>query len=209
MRRAIVPTEHPEQLPGWCTLDKGAHLLQLARALPAPARCVELGVHGGRSLIAIGLGLKLAGHGNIDGIDSYTQDDCMEGHHSDSELDGHLKQLWSTTDYENLLNRALGAIALYDLSAYVRIVRKKNDDAAADYPDGSINLLHLDANHSEPASCRDVATWLPKMAPASLWVCDDVNWPSMAKALGLLEAAGFKQVKLGDEGYWAVYRRKS
>lgn len=209
LRRAIVPTEHPEQLPGWCTLDKGTRLLQIARSLPQGARCVELGVHGGRSLVALGLGLALGGHGHLDGIDSYTEADCMEGHHSGSELDQHLHQLWSTTDYDNLLRVALAAVERYGLGPFVSIVRKRNDDAAADYADGSIDLMHLDANHSEPASCRDVTTWLPKMAPSSTWICDDVNWASMGKALELLVAAGFARVELGAEQYWAIYERKA
>jgi predicted O-methyltransferase YrrM len=208
--RVCEPGPSLQQLPGWCTVPKGKRLVDIAQSMPAEARCVELGVHGGRSLIALGAGLRLADRGgHVVGIDSYTRDDCMEGHHTDSELDKNLDQLWSGTDYENLLNVASHAIELHGLAAFVSIVRKRADDAVHDYADGAIDLIHLDANHSEPASCRDIVTWLPKMAPSSTWICDDVNWPSMTKALDLLVAGGFKRVELGAEQYWAVYRREA
>lgn len=188
-------------LPGWCTPDKAKRLMRIAK-WRAPEIAVEVGVHGGRSLVALAMGVKFAGLGHIDGIDSYSAVDCLEGEQSDVD-----KQLWSATEYETLHTSALSGLTLHDLNDAARIVRKRADDAVHDYADGSIDLIHLDGNHSELVSCRDVATWLPKMRSISTWICDDTNWASMKKALGMLEASGFKPVEQGSEGYWTVYAR--
>jgi hypothetical protein len=188
-------------LPGWCTPDKARVLVRLA--MNHPGRCVELGVHGGRSFVALAMGLRLAGRGRIDGIDSYSAADCLEG--DQSEVD---KKLWSQdTDYERLLKAAHDGIDRHCLLAQARILRLRGDIAVRTYADESIDLIHLDGNHSELVSCRDVAAWLPKMAKIATWVADDTNWPSMQKALGMLEAGGFRRTYQGAEGYWSVYSR--
>ncbi len=188
-------------LPGWCTPDKARVLVRLAK--DHPGRCVELGVHGGRSFVALAMGLRLAGSGRIDGIDSYAAADCLEGDQSDVD-----KKLWGQdTDYEGLLRAALEGLARHGLDGHACIARMRGDDAVRTYDDGSLGLIHLDGNHSELVSCRDVAAWLPKMAPSAIWIADDTNWPSMQKALGMLEAGGFRRTHQGAEGYWSVYSR--
>ena len=188
-------------LPGWCTPDKGRRLIRIAATSGAKVG-VELGVHGGRSLLALALGFKLVNKGRIDGIDSYSAADCLEG--GQSEVD---KQLWSSTDYKGLFDAAEGAIKSHSLQEVARLVVKRTQDAAQDYSDGSVDLIHLDGNHSKLVSCRDVSTWLPKMAGRAVWIADDVNWPSMTTALELLSDAGFVRTELGAEGYWAAFAR--
>lgn len=204
IRRVCEPSEFSEQLSGWCTVDKARRLVAIASRLPQPASCVEVGVHGGRSLVALAAGLRAAGYGQIIGVDSYAAADCLEGDQSDVD-----KQLWSTTDYEALYREAVSAIERrdYGISTYASVMRERSEAFSRCVVDASLNLIHLDGNHSELVSCRDVAMWLPKMRSQSVWICDDTNWPSMQKALGMLEAAGFKRTEIGSEGYWSVYER--
>ena len=192
-------------LPGWCTPYKAKRIMHIALEAAALGgeRAVELGVYGGRSLVALAMGLRLAGRGMIDGIDSWSSEDCLEGEQSDVD-----KKLWGQdTDYEALVQHTMDGVQRFGVAAFARVVRKRTTDALADYEDGSIDLMHLDSNHSELVSCRDVTAWLPKMAKRAIWIADDTNWPSMQRALGILEKAGFVRVETGPDNFWAVYSR--
>jgi predicted O-methyltransferase YrrM len=192
-------------LPGWCDYVKAKRLLRVAvqAAALGGTRGVELGVYGGRSLIALALGYQLAGRGTVIGIDSWSKDDCLEGQQSDVD-----RQLWGRdTDYEALVLHTQDGIRRFGVADIARIVRKRTADAVSDFPDESIDLMHLDSNHSELTSCRDVESWLPKMAKTATWIADDTNWPSMQRALRILEGAGFARVETGPADFWAVYQR--
>jgi len=192
-------------LPGWCNPHKAKRILRVALQAAAlgGTRGVELGVYGGRSLVALALGYKLAGRGTLDGIDSWSREDCLEGQQSTVD-----QQLWGRdTDYEALVQHTLAGVERFGVKDIARVVRKRTADALSDYENGSIDLLHLDSNHSELTSCRDVTSWLPKMAPSSVWIADDTNWPSMQKALRILESAGFGRIETGPDDFWAVYQR--
>lgn len=190
------------QLPGWCTTAKARRLIRIA-ATSGEARCVELGVHGGRSLVALGLGLQISSCGKIDGIDAYRAQEALEGDLPDEAI----RRTWETMDYEATYKAASDALVRHGLQDVARIIRTSCDNAAKDYAAESIGLIHVDSNHTELASCRDVDTWLPKMARRAIWIADDTNWPSMQKALGKLQQAGFRLVEQGSEGYWSVYVR--
>lgn len=192
-------------LPGWCTPFKAKRIMHCAAGVAerGGGRAVELGVYGGRSLVALALGLKLFGRGCIDGIDSWSKEDCLEGEQSDVD-----KKLWGQdTDYEALVRHTLDGVKRFGVEEFARVVRKRTSEALSDYEDGSIDLMHLDSNHSELVSCRDVTAWLPKMAAQSVWISDDTNWPSMQRALAILEAAGFRRIETGPDNFWAVYAR--
>lgn len=190
-------------LPGWCTPHKAKRIMRIAveTAALGGELMVELGVYGGRSLVAIAMGLKLAGKGTIDGIDSWSSEDCLEGQQSDVD-----KKLWGQdTDYEALVRHTLDGVKRFGVEQFARVVRKRTSEALPDYKDGSIDLIHLDSNHSELVSCRDVTAWLPKMAERAVWIADDTNWPSTKNAQRALEELGF--IELENHESWKVYRK--
>jgi hypothetical protein len=201
---ATSPTGRDDypQLPGWCTLEKGKRLARIVLETQ-PALCVELGVHGARSLISIALGLKLKGSGIVEGIDSYSCADSVE-----HEENPDVHQVYGATDFEALRESALAAIARFGVGHIARLRRSRSAEAAADYDDGSVDLIHLDANHSEIPSCADVDAWLPKVRTRAVWICDDTNWPSMTLALCKLRSAGFRLTESGPHDSWGVYRRE-
>ena len=69
-----------------------------------------------------------------------------------------------------------------DPYANVHLVRLTGDAVARYRPDGSIDLIHLDADHREAAIRHDWETWLPKLAPGGLILLHDVcNFTSVCQ----------------------------
>jgi predicted O-methyltransferase YrrM len=184
------------RLPGWCTTEKGKRMAALAYGSEL---CVELGVFGGRSLMAIAAALNDQGFGRVDGIDPYTKEAALEGVNDQAN-----DEWWSSLPYEEIAQRTEQVFTYLSSVGRVRLIRKRSADAVGDYEDRSIDLLHQDSNHSELVSCQEVDLWMPKMKPGSLWVFDDTNWPTTQAAQGMLCVRGY--VLAEDYGAWRVFR---
>lgn len=196
----IISQELPG-LPGWCTCVKGARMAELARGANL---CVELGVFGGRSLVAIALSLKDSPNdfGRVDGIDPYTPTAALEGANSpENDL------WWGQLDYEAVARAAQEALYRLELMPYARLVRMLSRDVVGFYADGTVDFLHLDANHSEATSCEDVALWAPKIRPdGGYLVFDDTDWATTQKAQQDLEMLDFQMIE--NHVQWKVYRKQ-
>ena len=194
----LLDTNRSSALPGWCTVEKGKRIAKLVE--DAHARLsVELGVFGGRSLVALALGGDTHG-GHVHGIDPYEKGPSLEGT-NDTEND----RWWSTVDYEDVLRRCRAGLVVAGVEARVRLVRARSLDVVDQYPPGTIDVLHQDSNHSQEVSCAEVRAWGPKLRPGGYWVIDDTNWPSTKMAQALLEQTGF--VLLEDHDWWRIYQR--
>ncbi len=186
-------------LPGWCTPAKGRRLADLVIEARAQL-CVELGVFGGRSLVAMALGLAHQGSGRVDGIDPYTVQAALEGSNAPAN-----DEWWSTLDYGQILAAAHKGISDSALMAHARIVIARSQDVVGSYTPGSIDVLHQDSNHSEEVSTAEVRAWLPLVRSGGFWVIDDIDWPTTEQAQRLLAASGCERVE--THGSWAIYRK--
>jgi hypothetical protein len=80
-----------------------------------------------------------------------------------------------------------------------RMLELATDEAALVVPDGSLDLVFVDADHTERAVARDIATWTPKVGPGGLLAGHDIHWPSVHRAVaasGPFEEAGHDHVWL-------------
>jgi predicted O-methyltransferase YrrM len=195
--QAMGPSASP-LMDGWCTVEKAVRLVQLC-AEHCPRLGVELGVFGGRSLLAMALGCASAGRGRVEGIDAYTVDAALE-----SEMDPSHIEYWRNIDYEKILRSATDSLEKYGVSRHATILRSKSLDSVSRYADGSIDILHQDSNHSPAVSCAEIDAFIPKVVPGGIWVMDDIDWPSTVKAQQKLLELGARLVE--TYGKWGVYR---
>lgn len=201
---ATIDRELPK-MQGWCSPEKAKRMARLvveARGV----RCVELGIFGGRSLAALALPQRLVlGEGVTDGIDPFTKSAALEGV-NDVEND----KWWSKIDYEQILTGARDALAHMQLGAHARIYRERSQDAAPRYPDDSIDVLHVDSNHSVEVSCQEVSLWHAKVRPGGFWIADDIRWSTMLLSQERLQKEhGYVLVQeyVTKAESWRIYQR--
>jgi predicted O-methyltransferase YrrM len=198
---AILDREIPT-MEGWCSPEKARRMASLVVEQKA-RKVVELGVFGGRSLVALGLGLAVLGaDGCADGVDPYAASASLEGKNDKANDDW-----WGKIDYGYIEMRARQAIKACDVERFTALIKARSLDAdlLRLYAPASVDVIHVDSNHSEEVSCAEIAAWSDKIASGGLWIADDVDWPTMVKAQGLIQQVGFELVE--HHRSWAVFRK--
>jgi predicted O-methyltransferase YrrM len=157
-------------IQGWCSPEKATALIETIVSR-RPELCVEIGVFGGSSLIPQALALKHNGRGTIVGIDPWTRDAALE-----SMVAEEHRTWWSKLDLDSVYRHCVAHVEHQQLENFVMLRRSKAEDEAGAFPDGSIDLLHIDGNHSEEPALRDVELYLPKVKAGGIIFFDDVHW---------------------------------
>jgi hypothetical protein len=67
------------------------------------------------------------------------------------------------------------------------VIRQKSDRFHYQWADAPIDILHIDGNHSEEKSVRDVLLWSSSVSPLGAVVMDDTDWQTTQKAVKLLD----------------------
>lgn len=183
-------------MEGWTTPERGiemAHEILKQR----PITVVEIGVFGGRSLLAQALALRENGMGMIYGIDPWRNDDALEG---ESEAN---RDWWSKLDLHEVHRKTMMAIWPHNLDNHVCIIRAASQHVAHLFP--FIDILTIDGNHSEIASMRDVKLYVPSVRSGGLIWFDDSDWATTQPALQKLSEYADLERSVGT---CRLYRRK-
>ena len=177
-------------IEGWTTQEKAEILAGLVID-HQPQLLVEVGVFGGRSMFAQAMALREnGGTGVIWGVDPWTLDAALEG-----DIGEENKKWWTeNVNLENIYEGFIQAVLDLKLTKQCRWVRNRGDLVCKMFQDKTVDVLHLDANHSEAASCREVECWHKKVKPGGFLIADDVDWATVAKSLKLIRTYGFKPV---------------
>jgi len=197
----FIDTEMPH-LEGWCSISKAKKIQELISEYK-PDVAVEIGVFAGRSLFAMGFALKEANPDGVAyGIDPWTTECVLEGEMADVD-----REWWSKIDQEFFYNYTVDHLKQYELEKNTQILRGSSEDFVEQFKDIPIELLHIDGNHSELTSVRDVSMYAPLVKAGYPIIMDDINWPTTTKAQELLG----KMANLvytfnnGNGEAWAVY----
>lgn len=121
----------------------------------APRTVVELGVHHGFSYFAMCQAVRRHGlDARCFGIDSW---------HGDAHAGFYGEEV-----YDEVCRQQHG------FRAISRLIRSDFSDACGMFPDGAIDLLHIDGLHSYEAVRHDFETWLPKLSQRGVVLLHDI-----------------------------------
>lgn len=180
-------------LPGWCSLAKAQKLYELVME-NQPSIIVEIGVYGGRSLVALTEAAQIT-NSVVLGIDPYSDDEAQQ-----VALDGS-KMINPPIDWPGVFKAATVAMLPYKDAT---IITMTSEDAYSLFPYAEVNLLHIDGNHSKEAVLKDLNMWSKKLSKNAIVVLDDTNWPTVQAAV-----QEFGKLKLvNDYNVWSVYRHE-
>jgi predicted O-methyltransferase YrrM len=185
-------------MEGWLTPERGCEMAELIID-NKPELLVEIGVFGGRSLVACAMALRENHKGKIWGIDSWRVDDAIEG--KDEKED---REWWEKKIVLDDIHRGcMKAIWDHHLEPWAVIIRSASQYCYDLFK--NIDQLYIDGSHSEVASCRDVELYLPRVAVGGLIWFDDTGWRSTQKALQMMNA---KCDIVRDNDSYRLYRKR-
>ncbi len=198
--------ERPK-LEGWCSDVKGPQLASHIVDLKA-ACVVEIGVFGGSSLVPMAMALRAMNRGGkIYGIDPWSTEAALEDMKEQASRDW-----WGKLDLAGVKAKCEASIARLGLTPFVELIQDRNENVLHRFPDESIDLFHLDGNHSEIPAMRDIVNWLPKVKPSGVIVLDDIGWveagvETVRRAMEYAMQHGWRlQPKDPNDG-WVTLRR--
>ncbi len=182
------------KLSDWCSIEKAQTLAATVIAL-RPSLTIELGIWQGSSLIPMALAHRAIGYGRVIAVDAWEAEASVQGQ-SDEDA-----KWWKSVDHQKAYETFLRALSEEGVAQIVEVVRCRSDDYTP--PDG-VELVHIDANHSEQA-VKDVQRFIPHMSSRGTWILDDYAWSGggVRKACAVLERAGWHECyALGTGGIW-------
>lgn len=155
---------------GWCCLEKANKFVQIIEE-HKPELCVEIGVFGGASLLPQAYALSKNKKGKIYGIDPWKNDCAIEEMISEDH-----KKWWGDLDLESIYKSCLSKIKEFNLESYCELIKDKSENVYNKFSDESIDILHIDGNHSESLSYKDAVLYLPKVKKDGYIMFDDIWW---------------------------------
>lgn len=190
--KELLPKVH-----GWCSPEKANHFIDIIDATK-PAVCVEIGVFGGASLLPQILAIKANQHGKVYGIDPWSTESALE----EMKEDVHM-EWWKKVDIKTIHAGCVALIEQIGGGEYCELIQAKSEDVADRWQPNTIDLLHIDGNHSEAVSYRDAVNYLPRVKPGGIIFFDDIYWleqkvVTTRKALNFLLASCRKLEAIGD-----------
>lgn len=183
---------------GWCLPEKAYRMAQLI-VDTKPNLVVEIGVFGGRSLFPQAMALRHNKHGVVIGIDPWRQESTVEG-----GVGAENHAWWSKLDLHAIHSEFMDNLWRLDLSRWCLPWRCGAEECFGMFQPQSIDILHVDGNHSEIVSCRDLNLYLPRVRHGGFVWFDDSHWDSLKAAIKRMDAELDFQF---DDKTYRLYRK--
>jgi predicted O-methyltransferase YrrM len=167
------------KLEGWCSREKAERMMELVRKVK-PHKYVEIGVFGGSSFLPTAAAMHFEGRGIAIAVDPWSNASCVEG------MDSANAAWWAQIDLDKILNGFRQMMSWYNLDGRYCVFRMTSKQALDHFWNNSIDILHIDGNHSTDSALFDVTNWLPKVRKGGYIWFDDANWPSTKVAVDYL-----------------------
>ena len=176
--KARLILEDVKSLQGWCSPQKALLLYSLVRE-HKPAKVVEIGIYGGRSIVPIAAALKDNAAGEVWGIETWS------GSAATAYRTGIANDFWwMNIDFTKIKGDFLDFVLRHDLHDTIRVIEAPSDRCGGLFD--RIDMLHIDGNHSMYGAAQDVVNFVSKVPAGGIVVYDDINWPSTAAGLDIL-----------------------
>lgn len=157
---------------------------------------IEVGVWKGETLFNIA---KLNPNIHIIGIDDYTPSNYTGYVH------GETMALTDLRDYQEIKKTVLITAQRY-LTTY--IITEKSLNAIKFIPDGSQDIIFIDALHDYKSVAADIKAWLPKVSKGGILCGHDykVRYCSVIKAVG--DTLGYDNITVDTAVSMWIHRKK-
>lgn len=188
------------KMEGWCTPEKARRIVGLVRESNSRT-FVEIGVFAGRSLFAAAL--AQFGHGFYTlciGIDPWNAYESTSGFNDENA------KWWGKLDHDAIYNKCRATLEALELNDTCYLIRESSSLALPLIQRiAPVDILHIDGNHSEESSCRDVENYEPLVRPGGIILFDDTSWQTTKSAQKQLSRVAVQLDMVGDCG---IYRKK-
>lgn len=87
---------------------------------------------------------------------------------------------------------------------HIRPIRAPSVGAAAQFEDGTVDLVLLDGGHTYEDVAADIKAWLPKIKPGGVLAGDDYNWTGVRRAIEEAFAGRIEVLGGGKGRHWRV-----
>ena len=134
-------------------------------------RGAELGVSKGDNFKSL---LEMNSKLGLYGIDSFES----EG----NKLEKYDEGLYEGRTQKNAIENAKNIESKFPNRA--RMIFERTDEACKHIPDGHLDFVFIDADHTYEGVKKDIEMWEPKVHENGLIMGHDLNWGSVARAVG-------------------------
>lgn len=176
--KEFVKKEMPT-IAGWCSFKKAEAMMDLIFEIQ-PEICVELGVFGGLSLFPTACALKYLNHGIVFGIDAWSPTEAIRYYPEGSiHRDWWAKQNMTIHYYD-----CMRLIEKYGLKPFCILFKETFQTALRKI--SSIDILHIDATHTNEGDFIDVMPYIQKVKKMGYIWFD--GWPNSSDTYDYLKS---------------------
>lgn len=197
--KEVFKQDRIDKMEGWCTPEKAQRLYELVVETDSKLS-IELGVFGGRSLVALAIGHREKGSGAAIGIDPWNNKACLEGSNDKANNDW-----WMSLNMKEIYASCQHHIEINDLIGFCETLRLKSVDVAHLFADGIVDVLHQDSNHNPETILAELKAWIPKLKVGGYWVVDDSDWEEAKGGYDHLNEFGL--VMIEDHVKWQIWKK--